>query len=103
MCIRAERGTFVCLHADAVTALKADLLLPFPSSGGQRESKLLCLLLVSQASEPHRERRGRSMTAMEKEQRRHLLMIQRTGPHHGEKVRMSHFPPSVYHFITWTL
>lgn len=43
------------------------------------------------------------MTAMEKEQRRHLLMIQRTGPHHGEKVRMSHFPLPVYHFITWTL
>lgn len=48
------------------------------------------------------EKGGRSVTAMEKEQQRHLLMIQRTGPHHGEKVRMSHFPLSVYHFITWT-
>lgn len=52
---------------------------------------------------PQRKRRGRSMTAMEKEQRRHLLMIHRTGPHGGEKVRMSHFPLSVYHFITRTL
>lgn len=51
---------------------------------------------------PQRKRKGRSMTAMEKEQRRHLLMIQRTGPHGGEKVRMSHFPLSVYHFITRT-
>lgn len=34
---------------------------------------------------PQRKRRGRSMTAMEKEQRRHLLMIQRTGPHGGRR------------------
>lgn len=52
---------------------------------------------------PQRTRKGRSMTAMEKEQQRHLLVIERTGPHHGEKVRMSHFPLSVCHFITWTL
>lgn len=48
---------------------------------------------------PQRKRRGRSMTATEKERQRHLLMIQRTGPHGGE-VRMTHFPLSVYHFIT---
>lgn len=40
----------------------------------------------------------------ENEQEGHLLMIQRIGPHSsGEKVKMSHFPLSVYPFITWAL
>lgn len=91
MCIRAEWDTFVCLHADAVTALKADLLLPFPWSGvGLNQSSRVYSSFLRLRNPTEKERR--SMTAVEKEQRRHLLMIQRAGPHHGGKVRMSHFP-----------
>lgn len=93
VCIRAEWDTFVCLHADAVTALRADLL-PFPWSGVRLNQSSCVYSLFLRLRNPT-EKGGRSMTAMEKEQWRHLLMIQRTGPHHGEKVRMSHFPLSL--------
>lgn len=72
------------------------LLLLFPWAR-VRLNPSSCVYSISQAWESHREK------GEENEQEGHLLMIQRIGPHGGEKVKISHFPLSVYPFITWAL
>lgn len=58
MCIRTEWDTFVCLHADAVTPLKADLL-PFPWSGVRLNQSSCVYSLFLRLRNPAEEEEGK--------------------------------------------
>lgn len=105
MCVSVDSDVFVGLKTWVVT-VQFKWIAPFSCSPDQGSGWIAAPVFTpcfSGFRTPQRKRRKKKTRAKEKQQNRHLPMIQRNGPQDDWKVRMSHFPLHVHPFIIWAL